>query len=74
MLNKKERLKLQSLLPVSVQNGYRLIKAKLPHLSSNQICQAFLYDNRYKAEVMSAALEVIEEAKLDPIKVQVAAL
>ena len=76
MLSIEERKKIQDALPISKSNGYRLINEKLPELSRGQICQAFLYDNRYKPEVMVAAMEVIEEYKKQesPLKNKIAAL
>ncbi len=63
MLSKQERITLQETLPVNKRTGYKLIREKLPHLTGTQISQAFLYDNRYKEEVMQAAVEVIKEYK-----------
>jgi|GEM_PF-1936748 len=76
MLNQEEREKLKSSLPLNVRHGYELINKKLPHLTKNQISQAFQYPNRYKPEVMKAALEVIDEynSSENPIKEKVAAL
>lgn len=76
MLSKDEREKLKCALPLNISNGYRLINEKLPHLSRGQISQAFLYDNRYKPEVMKAAYEVIEEYAIQesPLKHKVASL
>lgn len=61
MLSLEERKTLQANLPINKRKGYKLIKEKLPHLTGTQISQAFLYDNRYKPEVMEAAAAVIEE-------------
>lgn len=61
MLTLKERKKIQQLLPLNVSHGYNLIHEKLPHVSRNQISQAFTMANRYKPEVFDAALQVISE-------------
>lgn len=76
ILSREERLKIRLNLPLNISNGYRLIQEKLPHLTTTQIGQAFLYDNRYKVEVMVAALQVIDEANagVTPLKNKVAEL
>jgi hypothetical protein len=63
MLNREERLKIQENLPINKKKGYSLIQEKLPEMKRKQISQAFTDDNRYKPEVIEAALLVIEEHK-----------
>jgi hypothetical protein len=61
MLNREERLKIQAKLPVNKKKGYTLIQEKLPDLTRVQISRAFTEDNRYKPEVIQAAMQVILE-------------
>lgn len=70
MLNKSERKKIQEQLPISKSHGYTLINEKLPHLTRGQICQAFKCDNRYKPEVMTAALEIIDDYKKSQVSIR----
>jgi len=61
MLSKREIKKIQQALPLNISHGYELIKEKLPDLSKDQISKAFTVSNRYRPDVIDAALEVIAE-------------
>ena len=63
MYTKEELKKIQAALPITVSNGYDLIKAKLPYLSKVQISLVFTNPKRFKPEVIDAAFEVINEHK-----------
>lgn len=63
ILSKKSRKKLKEKLPGTLSNGYSLIQDKLPNLSRQQIEKAFNSDAHYRADVMLAAIQIVEEAK-----------